>query len=330
MNRRNAVLALLALGSGTPLGLQAQSAEKLYRVAVISPSSSVSEIADTANPVRRAILQALRERGYVEGRNLIYDPRTAEGVMERIPDIVADLVRLKTDVIVVGFIGMAQIAAKVTTTIPIFSTAGDPLVRGVVQSLNRPGGNINGIFAAGTITVEQKRLELLRELVPNMRRVAFVANREWWDGLWGKSLREAATKLNLQPVYIESKASGFGEAFAAVRREKPDAVYFESSPTAFALRASIGEFAVASRMPTACGHQEVVEAGCLMTYNFTTAETFRTMADFIDRIAKGAKAGELPFHQYTRYELAVNAKTAKAIGLNIPQSVLLRADRVIE
>lgn len=330
MNRRIVALAFLALGAGTPVGLQAQSAERLYRVAVISQSMSVTETANPANPVRRAILQALEERGYVEGRNLIYDSRTAEGVMERIPDIVADLVRLKTDVIVVGHIGIARIAAKVTTATPIFSLAGDPLVRGVVQSLNRPGGNINGIAAAGTITVEQKRLELLRELAPNIKRVAFVANREWWDGVWGTSLREAATKLDLQPVYIESKATGFSEAFAAVRREKPDAVYFESSPAAIALRASIGEFAVASRIPSACGHQEVVEAGCLMTYNFTTAEAFRTLADFVDRIAKGAKAGELPYRQYTRYEMAVNATTAKAIGLKIPQSVLLRADRVIE
>jgi putative ABC transport system substrate-binding protein len=313
-----------------PLGLQAQSAERLYRVAAISQSASVTEAANPANPIRRALLQALRERGYVEGRNLIYDSRTAEGVMERIPDIVADLVRLKTDVILVGHTGIAQIAAKVTTTIPIFSMAGDPLVRGITQSLNRPGGNINGIFAAGTITVEQKRLELLRELVPTVRRVAFVANREWWDGTWGKSLREAATTLGLQWVYIESKATGFDEAFVAVRREKPDAVFFEPTPAAFALRASIGEFAIASRIPSACGHQEVVEAGCLMTYNFTNAEAYRTMADFIDRIAKGAKAGELPYHQYTRYELAVNAKTAKAIGLKIPQSLLLRADRVIE
>lgn len=325
------IIALVTLPwLANPAMSQAQTPERLYRVALISLTNSVAENADPANPVRRATLQALRERGYVEGRTLIYDPRTAEGVTERIPDIVADLVRLKTDVIIVGHTGMAQIAAKVTTTIPIFSMAGDPLVRGLVQSLNRPGGNINGIFAAGTITVEQKRLELLRELVPSMRRVAFVSNREWWDGIWGKSLRDAATMIGLQVVYIESKSTGFGEAFAVVRREKPDAVYFESSPAAFSLRASIGEFAAASRIPSACGHQELVEAGCLMTYNFTSAETYRTVADFVDRIAKGAKAGELPYRQYTRYEFALNAKTAKAIGLTIPQSALIRADRVIE
>ncbi len=289
------IIALVTLPwLANPAMSQAQPPERLVRIASISPTSSVSEISEPANPVRRAILQALRDRGYVEGRNLIYDPRTAEGVMERIPDIVADLVRLKTDVIVVGHTGMAQIAAKVTTTIPIFSMAGDPLVRGLVQSLNRPGGNINGITAAGTITVEQKRLELLRELVPSMRRVAFVASREWWDGIWGKSLRDAATMLGLQVVYIESKATGFGEAFAVVRQEKPDAVYFESSPAAFSLRASIGEFAAASRIPSACGHQEVVEAGCLMTYNFTTVETFRTMADFVDRIAKAPRPASCP------------------------------------
>ena len=166
--------------------------------------------------------------------------------------------------------------------------------------------------------------------MPNLRRIAFVANREWWDGAWGQGLREAASQLGLQFIYVESTAGSFGEAFAALRREKPDAAYFESTPAAFALRASIGEFAVSSRIPSACGHQEVVEAGCLMTYNFTTIESFRVLADFIDRIAKGAKAAELPYQQYTRYEFALNAKTAKAIGLTIPQSVLIRADRVIE
>jgi len=181
----------------------------------------------------------MRERGYVEGRNLVTERRTAEGKLERIPEIAAELVRLKSDVIVVGHIGMAQLAAKATTTIPIFSAAGDPIARGVAKSLNRPGGNINGIFAAGTIptgttTVEHKRLELLRELVPNLRRIAFVANREWWDGGWGKGLRDAASQLGIQFIYVESTAGSFVEAFTVMKREKPDAAYFESSPAAFA------------------------------------------------------------------------------------------------
>lgn len=313
-----------------PAMSQAPRPERIIRVGDISMSGAAAGLAVRSSPVRRMYEQAMRERGYVEGRNLITERRTAEGKFERIPEIVAEFVRLKTDVILVPHIGIAQIAAKGTTTIPIFSMAGDPLATGVVQRLNWPGGNINGIFAAGTNTVEQKRLELLRELMPNLRRVAFVADREWWDGQWGESLREAATVLGLKTVYIERKATGFDEAFSVLRREKPDAVFFESSPAAFNLRASIGEFAVASRIPSACGHQEVVEAGCLMTYNYTVAELVRTLIDFIDRIAKGAKVGELPFQQYMRYEFALNAKTAKAIGLTIPQSVLIRADRVIE
>lgn len=315
--------------------LDAQTAERIVRVSFISPSATSAELADVSNTVRRAYEQAMHERGYVEGRNLVTERRTAEGNLERIPEIVAELVRLRSDVIVVGHVGMAQLAAKATTTTPIFSMAGDPMTRGVAKSLNRPGGNINGIFAAGATTtaattVDAKRLQLLRELVPNLRRIAFVANREWWDGLWGKGLREAASQLAIQFVYVESTASGFGEAFAAVKREKPDAVYFESTPAAFHFRAAIGEFAVSSRIPSACGHHEIVEAGCLMTYNFSVAEAWRVLADFIDRIAKGAKAGELPYQQYTRYEFALNARTAKAIGLTIPQPLLIRADRVIE
>jgi len=321
-----ATAALLA----APRIARAQAPERIIRVGSIYMSSTPAALAVRTEPLRLMYEQAMRERGYVEGRNLITERRTAEGKIERIPEIVAEFVRLKADVITVGHIGMAQIAAKVTANIPIYSMAGDPLARGLVQSLNRPGGNINGIFAAGTNTVEEKRLQLLRELMPKIRRVAFVSNREWWDGLWGKSLREAATVLGLQAVYIERKAAGFDEAFALARQEKPDAVFFEPSPAAFNLRASIGEFAVASRIPSVCGHQEVVEAGCLMTYNFTVAEAIRTLVDFIDRVAKGAKAGELPYQQFTRYELALNAKTARAIGLTIPQSMLIRADRVIE
>jgi putative ABC transport system substrate-binding protein len=315
--------------------LYAQTPGKVMRVSFISPSATAAELADPSNPVRRGYEQAMRERGYVDGRNLITERRTAEGRLERIPEIVAELVRLKSDVIVVGHVGMAQLATKATTTTPIFSMAGDPIARGLAKTLNRPGGNINGIFAAGgtpegSTPVEAKRLQLLLELVPNLRRVAFVANREWWDGAWGKGLREAASQFGVQFLYVESTATGFGDAFAVLRREKPDAVYFESTPTAFNLRAAIGEFAVASRIPSACGHQELVEAGCLMTYNFTAAEAWGVLADFVERIAKGAKAGELPYRQYTRYELAVNATTAKAIGLTIPQALLTRADRVIE
>ena len=241
-----------------------------------------------------------------------------------------DLVRLKTDVIVVGHVLIAQAAVKVTTTVPIFSMAGDPVSRGVAQSLNRPGGNVNGIMAAGIATVEQKRLQLLRELAPKARRVAFVATREWWDDWMAKAMQEAASQLGIQVVYVESKTTGFVDAFAAVRSEKPDAVFFEASPIAMNFRTEIGEFARASRIPSACGQQELVEAGCLMTYNFTNAESVRALADFVDRVVKGARPGDLPYLQYTKYEFAVNIKTANAIGLTIPQSVLLRADRVIE
>lgn len=310
--------------------VHAQPLGKVLRVGTIAVSATPAELSDATAPSRRAYEQLMRERGYIEGRNLVTERRTVEGKLERIPKFADEFVRLKTDVIVVPHVSVGKTVAKVATNTPIFSVAGDPILWEVAQSLNRPGGNINGIFAAGTITVEQKRLQLLRELVPNLRRVAFVANREWWDGAWGKSLREASSQLGLQFVYVESTASGFGDAFAVLKRDKPDAAYFESSPAAFNLRASIGDFAVSSRIPSACGHQEVVEAGCLMTYNFTTAETYRAMVEFIDRIAKGAKASELPYQQYTRYEFAVNARTARAIGLVIPQSLLLSADRVIE
>lgn len=328
MIRCACLVASLAFALAMPSAINAQPPDRLIRVAYIDMSATPVQMASPAG--RRWILDALAARGYVEGRNLVYDARTAEGDIERIPAIVADLVRLKTDVIVVGFIAMAMRARQVTTTVPIFSMAGDPVLTKLAESLNRPGGNVNGITAAGIITVEQKRLQLLHELAPKARRIAFVSIRPWWDTVWGQSLREAASALGLQAVYIESTLGGFEGAFAALRKEKPDAVFFEPSPAAMSHRRAIGEFARASGIPSACGHEELVRAGCLMTYNFTNAEGRRALADFVDRIAKGAKAGELPYHQYDKYEFALNMKTAKAIGLTIPQTVLLRVDQVIE
>lgn len=330
MKRRAVLLAAIAIGAALPVASLAQGSARVIRVGSIAPSTPHAVLVDPANPFRKAFLAALRDRGYVEGRNLIYDARAAEGNLDRVPEIVADLVRLNTDVIFVPHISIAQIAVKVTTAVPIVSLAGDPVVRGLAKSHSRPGGNVTGIHAAGTMTIEQKRLELLREIAPNARRVAFVATREWWEGAWGDAMREAAGRLGMLVVHAESKLTGFSEAFAAVRKERPDAAFFEPSPTALTFRKEIGEFASAIRVPTACGHQELVETGCLMTYNFLNADTFRALADFIDRIARGAKAGDLPVYQYDRYEFAVNAKTARAIGLKIPLSVLARAHRVIE
>ena len=325
MNRRE--FAVLFGGVlAAPLS-RAQTADRVIRVGFIF----MGALRGRSDSIVRDYEEAMRQRGYVEGRNVVTEWRTAEGKLERIPEIAAELVQLKPDVIVVPIVNMAQYAAKATGTVPIFSMSGDPLMlNGLIQSYNRPSGNVNGVFASGTITIEQKRLELLRILVPKLQRVAFVATTAWWGGQWGNAMRDAAQTLGLQAEYIESHTTGFAEAFAEIRRRKPEAVFFESSPIAFNQRASIGEFALASGIPSACGHAEIVEAGCLMTYNFTIAESLRVLADFVDRIAKGAKAGEIPYQQHTRYELTVNAKTAKTIGLAIPQAVLLRADRVIE
>jgi putative ABC transport system substrate-binding protein len=329
LNRRDLLLATGAL-LAAPFASFAQPAERVYRVASISPSATAAEIADRSNPGRVQFRQLMQERGYVEGRNVIYDLRSAEGDLTRIPDIVADFVRLKTDVIIVPFAGIAMIVAKTDTTIPIVSAAGDPVKVGLAKSLNKPGGNVTGIMAAGDVGVEQRRLQLLRALVPKARRVAFVATKMWWNAWMREAMQAAASTLGIDVIYVESSTSGFADAFAAVRREKPDAVFFEASPTAMSFRESIGDFALSSRIPSACGHQQLVERGCLMTYNFIPGEVLRALADYVDRILKGAKAGDLPIAQYTKYEFVINRKTAKAIGLAIPPSALLLADRVID
>ena len=309
--------------------------ERVLRVGFISttPPAEFDAASIRRLPLWQRYDQEMRKRGWIEGRNLVTLFRTTEGKLERVPNIAAELARSRAEVIMVGHIAMAQAGSAAAPSVPFFSLAGDPLAHGVVQQLNRPAGNINGIFSSATTgvsTVEQKRLELLREMVPKMRRVTFMATREWWDGIWGGVVREAAARFGLEVLYVETTSANFAEPLATLRGGKPDAVYFESSPSAFSHRVAVGDFAATSGIPTACGHQELVEAGCLMTYNFTNAEGFDAMVDFIDRVAKGARPGDLPYRQYSRYEFALNAKTAKAIGLAIPQSVLLRADRVIE
>ena len=338
MLRRGQVFGLIApaiAAIAVALTAAAQTPpERVLRVGFIGVAPSAQYDATIRRqPLWQRYDQEMRKRGWIEGRNLVTLFRTTEGKLERVPDIAVELARSKAEVIMVPHLAMAVAGSAAAPSVPFFSLAADPVVRGVVQNLNRPGGNINGIFASaqtGTSTVEQKRLELLREMVPQMRRVAFVATREWWDGVWGGVLREAAARFGLEVLYVETTSANFAEPLAKLRRGRPDAVYFESSPSAFSHRVALGGFAATSGIPTACGHQELVEAGCLMTYNFTNAEGFDAMVDFVDRVAKGARPGDLPYRQYSRYEFALNARTAKAIGLAIPQATLLRADRVIE
>jgi putative ABC transport system substrate-binding protein len=334
MNRR-AVLQLAGATLFAPMLVLAQTKPppKIPRVAVIFVTSPPSEFVgpDPINPAMRAFVHGMRELGYVDGRNVILDLRSLEGRWERLEGMVADLVRLKTDVIHIPSTPLVARVAKLGTTIPIVASGtSDVVEKGLVQSLSRPGGNITGVTVDTGSDVEAKRLELLLEVVPKARRVAFLGTREEWESLPGDGVRSAARRLGVTAFYAGATTLDYASAIEEIRKEKPHAFFVSASPTSYGFRRIIGEFAASSGIPSSCPWSDLVDQGCLMSYGNSVQEIYRRVTSYVDKILKGAKPGELPIERPTKFELVINLKTAQATGVKIPQSVLLRVDRVVE
>ena len=333
---RIALVVIFALALLTaPRAAGAQQAGKVYRVSLIFAATPVSEMAGT-EPVylaARELLQGLRALGYVEGQNLILERRSAEGRYERFGGIVADLVRLKVDVIVTGNDLMTRAAKAVTTTVPIvMATSADPVGGGIVQSLARPGGNITGLTILVGPEIEAKRLELLREMLPGVSRVAYLGSKENkdWERPPGKSVRTAAQALGVALVLAEFTPRQYTDAFTRISRARAEALFVADSAPVYADRGLIVDFATRTRLPSTFFDREAVESGGLMSYGANLPDNFRRAAGYVDKILKGAKPADLPVEQPTKFALVINLKTAKALGLTIPPSLLLRADEVIQ
>jgi putative tryptophan/tyrosine transport system substrate-binding protein len=326
---------VLAVSLAAPLSVEAQQVGKVYRVGLIFTTSPVSEMvgSEPVHPSARAFVRGLRALGYVEGQNLILERRSAEGRFERFGDIVAELVRLKADVIVAPGDLIPRAAMAITTTVPIVMvTSTDPVREGLVQSVARPGGNVTGLTLSAGPEIEAKRLEFLREVLPRLSRVGYLASKEDkdWENPSGKSLQMAAQALGVTLVLAEHTSQQFTEAFSLISRARVQALLVPASPPAFAGRTLIVEFAARSRLPSMFAFREPVQVGGLMSYGVNVADNFSRAASFVDKILKGAKPADLPVEQPTKFELVINLKTAKALGLTIPQTLLLRADQVIE
>src|SRR5688572_3355791 len=308
----------------------AQQPTKVPRIGYLSLEKTALDYSrlDTLRP-------ALRELGYIEGQNIVIEYRYAEGKTDRLAEVAAELVRLKVEVIVVGGgTGPIQAAKDATKTIPIvmMSLAADPVEFGLVKSLARPDGNITGIT---TISRELggKRLELLKEVVPKLARVAVL-----YDPAVRASVVEVkddlpatarTLQLAIQPREIQS-ADGFERVFAALNKERPDGLYMTAGRLMNSNQKRILDFALMSRLPAVYSNSEPVNAGGLMYYGADAAASHRRAATYVDKILKGAKPAELPVEQPTKFELVINLKAAKQIGLTIPPNVLARADRVIK
>ena len=321
-------VVLLAVG----VIAEAQQTTKVPRIGYLS----VSDAANASSTGDEGIRSALRELGYVEGRNIAIDYRYSEGKPERAAELAAELVRLKLDIIVVaGGPTWVQAAKNATKTIPIVMTGGgaDPVEAGLVESLAQPGGNVTGITNLGRDLIG-KRLELLKEAVPKIARVAVL-----FDPVLPGSVREVkevlpiaarALKLTLQPWEVRA-ADDFDRVFAALNKQRPDGLYVPASgPLMAANRKRIAGFASKSRLSSVYNTSAYVDAGGLMSYNADPADSYRRVAYFVDRILKGAKPADLPVEQPTKFELVINLKTAKQIGVTIPPEVLARANRLIK
>jgi putative tryptophan/tyrosine transport system substrate-binding protein len=309
---------------------EAQQPKKVTRIGYLSGSDPASE-----STRAEAIRLALRELGYIEGQNIALEYRYAGGKLDRLPELADKLVRLKVDIIVAaGGVWTVRAAKNATKTIPIVMVGAgmDPVVAGFVESLARPGGNVTGVTNLSR-ELGGKRLELFKEAVPKVARVTVL-----YDPANPPTVREvkevlpaaaSALGLTLQPLEVRA-ADGFEKVFAALSKERPDGLYVLGSALLFANQKRIADFALKSRLPSMFSYTEAVDVGGLMYYGADMADSYRRIAYYVDKILKGAKPADLPVEQPTKFELVINLKTAKQIGLTIPQSLLYRADKVIK
>jgi putative ABC transport system substrate-binding protein len=327
MDRRRLLLTSLAGALCAPLAAGAQTPGKVPRIAFLTTT------APGGSPTTDAFLHGLRELGHVEGQNLMIEWRWGPGSTERFSDFASEMVRRNVDVIVAANDIAGRAAQQATKTIPIVIVLiGDPVGGGFAATMSRPGGNVTGLTTQGT-DVAAKRLQFFKEAFPQLSRIALLVDVA--DLGHGPSVRETETAgrilgLQLRPRVDVSSPGTLAGAFATVTKERSTAVFAIGGTTLYANRRQLAELALKSRLPMACSSPEFVSSGCLMTYSASLADLFRRGAGYVDRILRGAKPADLPIEQPNKFELVINLKTPKALGLTIPPSVLARADQVIE
>jgi putative ABC transport system substrate-binding protein len=324
--RRREFLGVLGGAAAWPVAARAQQAAKLPIIGYLGTSTSSAMGQRTA-----AFVQRLRELGWVEGRDIRIEYRWAQGRAERYNEIAAEFVRLRVDVIVTSTTAPVLAAKEATSTIPIvFAISADPLGTKLVKNLARPGGNVTGL-SIQTTDIAGKRLELLRDVVANLRQLAVLTDIEVSGAvLERQEIRAAAATLGLHVIPVDIRgAQDIAAAFDGIGR-RADALYVSAAPSVFSNRIRINTMALGARLPTIHANREYVEAGGLMSYGPDVLERYARAGDYVDKILRGTKPGDIPVEQPTKFELIVNLTTAKALGLTVPQSLLARADEVIE
>ena len=321
------LIAALILFAAPLIAEAQQAVGKVYRIGILSPGGVPAPSTPTMTNLVPAVL---REHGYVEGRNLVVERRFANDKRDRLPGLARELGQVRPDVIVALSGQAAQAARDATTTIPIVMTiAADPVALGLVASLSRPGGNVTGIISDET-GLMGKRLELLKEAVPRAARIAVLGSAPLSSSAQLREAQKAAEVLRVQVVPVEIRDTNYDRDFGTMLADRVDAIFILTGPTVARDRAQIIEQTLKHRLPAVSALRELAEVGALMSYGWSVLDESRRLAVYVDKILKGAKPADLPVEQPTKFELVINLKTAKALGLTIPPSLLLRADEVIQ
>jgi len=323
--RRRDFITLIGGAAVWPVAARAQNSSKVVRIGMLT----------TANPRSASFFQAFEQRlralGYIEGQNMLIDFRNAEGQVDRLPDLAADLVHLGVDVIVTATEPAIRAVKKATTTIPIVMLAVnfDPIALGYVDSLARPGSNVTGLFFQH-LGLVAKRYGLFKEMLPFVHQVAVLSDPLTADQLQAVESANQSVGLKLQPLELKDPPYDFENAFHAAMRSGADAIFVLESASIFRERMQLAQLTLKTRLPTSFAFRDYVEAGGLVSYGVNFSSMYRRAAELADRILRGAKPTDLPVEQSTKFELVINLKTAKALGLDVPATLLATADEVIE
>jgi len=323
--KRRAFISLLGGAAAWPLAARAQKPEKIARIGYLSSANPRSM------PAFQAFEQRLRELGYIEGRNIVIEYRNAEGEVDRLPDLAADLVRLDVNVIVTATDPATRAAKGATGTIPILMMAinYDPIALGYIDSIARPGANVTGLLFQH-LELLAKRLGLFKEMLPSVGRVVILSDSLTADQLNTVEAANRSLGLDLHPLGLQNPPYAFENAFRVAMRSRTEAIFVLESAPIFRGRTQIAQLAIKNRLPTSFAFREYVEAGGLVSYGVNFSTMYRRAAEYADRILRGTTPTDLPVEQSTKFELVVNLKTAKALALEIPPNVLALADEVVE
>jgi putative tryptophan/tyrosine transport system substrate-binding protein len=334
--RRREFFMLLGGALARPSLAYAQQPGRVYRIAFVHPSYPVARLTETAGiPRYRAFFEEMRHLGYVEGQNLVIERYSAGGRTDRYGETVQEVVRSRPDLIFpIGARMTVLFKQAEARTTPVVAFTSDPIAYGITTSLARPGSNITGVVPESGMNTWDKVLQFVKEAVPAASKVAYLAPRAAWEGVQATTIRDAATRLGISlfgaPLESPINEPEFRRAFATMVQEGANAVIVADTAENYAFMQLIIELAEKSRLPTGCPNRDFVELGGLLAYAADYPALFRQVARYIDQVLKGAPAGEIPFYQATKFELVINRKTADALGLTLPTSLLALADEVIE